>query len=111
MVHKISVLLGAAAVALGAGAGFADPFDNFRPETDRPVCASDSTCDQNRSAFGNGYSYGYQDGYAHRQRNDRSRPGAYDYGNHDRGSIRGSFYYISAAGGDSSNVTPATSRK
>jgi hypothetical protein len=95
MQTKTGILLGAAAIALGAGAGIADPFDNVRRDADRPVCASESTCGQNHTAFQNGYSYGYEDGIAHRQRNDRNGAGAKDDSEHDRGAVRGSYYWIS----------------
>jgi hypothetical protein len=95
MLHKMSILIGAAAVALGAGAGFADPFDTDRSVNDRPVCSSDSSCDQNRTAFGNGYRYGYDNGLAHRPRDDRA--GAFEFGSPNHSSIGGSYYYISAA--------------
>jgi hypothetical protein len=94
MLNKMSVLIGAAAVALGAGAGFADPFDTNRTVADSPpVCASDSTCDQNHTAFGNGYSYGYSDGYARRKQNKNA--GTYDDGSRGR-APRGAYYYIGA---------------
>jgi hypothetical protein len=100
MLNKMSVLIGAAAVAIGAGAGFADPFDTNRTVAESPpICASDSTCEQNRSAFGNGYKYGYSDGYAHRKQNSNNA-GMYDDGSHDRGSNRGAYYYIGTVPGD-----------
>lgn len=97
MQNKTSMLLGAAAIALGAGAGAADPFDANRPDTDQPVCTSNSTCDQNHTTFQNGYSYGYEDGIAHRQRDDRDRNGGGVKENfdRDRGAARGSYYLIS----------------
>jgi hypothetical protein len=95
MLNKMSVLIGAAAVAIGAGAGFADPFDTNRTVADTPpICASDSTCDQNRSAFGNGYNYGYSDGYRRKPNNNNS--GTYDDGSRDHGP-KGAYYYIGAA--------------
>lgn len=97
MKTKTMMLFAAAAIALGAGAGFADPFDSApRHETDRAVvCASGSTCDQIGTAFQNGYSNGYRDGISRRQRNDRNGAGIKDNFDHDRGAVRGSYYLIS----------------
>lgn len=91
---KTSILFGAAAIALGVGAGIADPFDTTRSDADRPVCTSNSACGQNHTAFQNGYSYGYEDGIAHRQRTDRNGAGVKDDSDHDRGAVRGSYYWI-----------------
>jgi len=93
--NKMNMLLGAAAVALGAGAGAADPFDTARHETSWPVCTSNSTCDQNHTAFQNGYSNGYRDGIRLRQRNDRNGAGVKDNFDNDRGAVQGSYYLIS----------------
>ena len=93
---KTSMLFGAAAIALGVGVGIADPFDTNGPDTDRPVCTSNSICGQNHTAFQNGYSYGYEDGIAHRPRSDRNGgAGVKDDGDHDRGAAQGSYYLIS----------------
>ena len=93
--NKMNLLLGAAAIALGAGAGFADPFDTDRPDTNRPVCTSNFNCEQDHTAFQNGYSNGYRDGIRLRQRNDRSGTGTKDNFDNDRGAAQGSYYLIS----------------
>jgi hypothetical protein len=94
MLNKMSTLLGAAAVALGAGAGIADPFDNAWHKADRNVCVSDSVCYPGGTAFQNGYSKGYRDGIRLRQRNDRRGAGVKDNFDRDRDVERGSYYLI-----------------
>ena len=107
MQNKTSMLLGAAAVALGAGVGIADPFDNVRHDPDRPVCTSDSSCDQNGTAFRNGYSYGYEDGIARRQQRGRNGAGVKDNDDPHR-VAQGSYYLINSSfnSGDSWNFRP-----
>jgi hypothetical protein len=94
MQNKISMLLGAAAVALGAGAGIADPFDNAWQKTEPSLCVSASACYQGGTAFQNGYSNGYRDGIILRQRIDRSGAGAKDNSDRDRDVGRGSYHLI-----------------
>ena len=65
MLNKMSILLAAtAAVALSAGAAIAQP-DRNGPNM------SVTVGDPGQSVYyGNGYNYGYDDGYARRERND-----------------------------------------
>ena len=68
MLNKMSILLAAtAAVALSAGAAIAQP-DRNGPNM------SVTVGDPGQSVYyGNGYNYGYDDGYARRERNDHYR--------------------------------------
>lgn len=71
MLNKMNILLAAtAAVVLSAGAAFADPYDRH----DNAPNFSVSVGDQGQAGYyGNGYNYGYDDGYARRERNARYR--------------------------------------
>jgi surface antigen len=83
MLNKTSLLLAAAAVALGAGVAFAGPNDqNGR---------YDQGQSSEQAAYGNGYSNGYEDGYARHQRDDRFRPDRYSRA--DYRYERGDYYY------------------
>ncbi|NIJ47935.1 RT0821/Lpp0805 family surface protein [Rhizomicrobium electricum] len=69
------------------------------------VCAGTATAqdgrgDRNQPSYGNGYNYGYDDGYARRDRNDRYRPDPY---RRDVGYKQGAYYY----GRDCSNNAAA----
>jgi surface antigen len=86
MLNKMSMLLATAAIVLGAGAASADPYDHNQQNNDQQRSVSD----QNQPTYGNGYNYGYDDGYARRDRNDRYRADAY------RAPVqydRGAYYY------------------
>ena len=80
MLNKMSMLLATAAIILGAGAANADPYDyNQAPGND-----------QSRATYTNGYNYGYDDGNARRDRDDRYRSDAY---RHEVRYERGAYYY------------------
>lgn len=83
MSKRMSLLLAAMAIMLGAGAAAAQ---------------SENRSDHNQSNYGDGYNYGYDDGHARRDRDDRYRPGPYR-----RVYERGTIYY----GRDCNNETAA----
>ena len=73
MLNKTSILLGAAAVfALSAGAASADPYDH-RDNGGMSVTVTDP----GQQGYGNGYNYGYDDGYARRNRDAHYRSDMY----------------------------------
>lgn len=106
-----SLLLAAAVVALGATTAYADPNDhssdnrNDQQMSDRQMSDQQTAdrrmtdrqrsdrqmSDTDHTGYGNGYNYGYDDGYARRDRNDRYRSDVY----HTRQSNyqRGAYYY------------------
>ena len=87
MLNKMSMLLATAAVVLGGGAANAGPYDQSNgPNSSVPQ----ATSDQAQPAYGNGYNYGYDDGYARRDRNDRYRSDPY---RHETRYERGAYYY------------------
>jgi surface antigen len=99
MLNKMSMLLATAAVMLGAGAANADPYDQSNgPNSSAPQV----TGDQAQPAYGNGYNYGYDDGYARRERNDQYRADSY---RHEVRYDRGAYYYGSDC---SDNNAPGT---
>ena len=71
MLNKMNILLAAtAAIALSAGVASAQPYARY----DDGPSMSVRVGDPGQSAYyGNGYNYGYDDGYARRERNDRFR--------------------------------------
>lgn len=79
------MLLATVAIVFGTGAANAQSNDRN---------------DQNQPTYGNGYNYGYDDGYARRDRNDRYRADPY---RHETRYERGAFYY----GNDCSNNAAA----
>ena len=82
MLNKMSMLLATAAAVLCVGTASADPYNQGPANNDQRA-----TGDQNQPAYGSGYNYGYDDGYAHRDRNDRYRPEEYRHQVHyDRGA-------------------------
>jgi surface antigen len=95
MLNKMSMLLATAAVVLGAGAANADPYDHNSQNNDQYNANPAVSSDQNQATFTNGYNYGYDDGNAHRDRNDRYRPDAY---RHEVRYERGAYYYGSDCG-------------
>jgi surface antigen len=87
MLNKMSMLLATAAVVLGVGAANAGPYDQSNgPNSSVPQ----ATSDQAQPAYGNGYNYGYDDGYARRERNDQYRADSY---RHEVRYDRGAYYY------------------
>ncbi len=90
MLNKMSMLLATAAVVLGAGAAFADPYDDNQQNNGQYRSGPMAGDDQNQPTYGNGYNYGYDDGYARRDRNDRYRSDAY---RHEARYDRGAYYY------------------
>lgn len=89
MLNRMSLLLATAVIVCGTGSAYADPNDR-NDRNDR----SDRN-EQAQPTYGNGYNYGYDDGYARRDRNDRYRPDPY---RHDTGYERGAYYYGSDCG-------------
>ena len=92
MLNKTSLLLAAAVVALSAGTAVAQ--DDNRNHHD--YRGGSTMTDPNQPTYGNGYNYGYDDGYARRERDDRFRSDPWhaqggDRG--DRGYQRGAYYY------------------
>jgi surface antigen len=87
MLNRMSMLLATAALALGAGTANAEPYDRN---------------DQNQPTYGNGYNYGYDDGYARRDRNDRYRTDPY---RHETRYERGAYYYGSDCSGNTAAGT------
>lgn len=72
MLNKTSILLGAAAIfALSAGAASADLSDHSN------AGMSVTVTDPNQQGYGNGYNYGYDDGYARRNRDAHYRSDMY----------------------------------
>jgi surface antigen len=94
MLNKMSMLLATAAVVFGAGVANADPYDQNQQRNDQAPYAAN---DQNQPAYGNGYNYGYDDGYARRDRNDRYRNDAY---RHEPRYERGAYFYGSDCTGN-----------
>ncbi len=97
MLNKTSMLLAVSVVALGAGAAHAD--DGNRNHQDNPAAVT-MPGEPNQPVYGNGYNYGYDDGYARRERDDRYRAdawrahdGDHGYQHGDRGYQRGAYYY------------------
>ena len=92
MLNKTSMLLAAAVVALSAGAASAQNDYRYHHDDRGDVTRNDP----NQPTYGNGYNYGYDDGYARRERDDRFRSDPWhaqggDRG--DRGYQRGAYYY------------------
>jgi hypothetical protein len=73
MLNKMNILLAATAVvALSAGAASADPYDHHDNHDNAGL--SVTVGDPGQSAYyGNGYNYGYDDGYARRERDAHYR--------------------------------------
>jgi len=90
MLNRTSMLLAASIVALSAGAACADD-GNYNRHAGQD--GATMTGDANQPVYGNGYNYGYDDGYARRERNDRYRNDAWHAQNGDRGYQRGAYYY------------------
>ena len=88
MLNKTSMLLAAAVVALSAGAALADNGDRH---DDRDGITTSGQPDQ--PSYGNGYNYGYDDGYARRQRDDHFRSTPWRAQDVERGYERGAYYY------------------
>ena len=95
MLNKTSMLLAAAVVALSAGVASAEDGNDNYHHSDRG--GSNAMGDPNQQpTYSSGYNYGYDDGYARRDRDDRYRADAWrpphsDRG--DRGYQRGAYYY------------------
>lgn len=104
MLNKTSLLLASALVAIGAGAANADPYDQGRHDNDRNGSNPYAASDQDHTYYGNGYNYGYDDGYAHRERNDHYRSDAYRSAS-DRSYARGAYYYGNDCNGNTATGT------
>jgi surface antigen len=94
MLNKMSMLLATAMVVFGASAANADPYDHNQP--------NNGPNDQNQPNYGSGYNYGYDDGYARRDRNDRYRPDPY---RHEAHYDRGAYYYGNDCGNNAATGT------
>ena len=99
MLNRMSTLLATAAIMLGAGAANAQPYDRDQSNNGQ---FGPAVSDQNQPTYGNGYNYGYDDGYARRDRNDRYRTDPY---RHETRYERGSYYYGSDCGGNNAAGT------
>jgi len=95
------MLLATAAIVISAGAANADPYDRNQPNNGHNNSSPSDRADrgdrdnQNQPNYGNGYNYGYDDGYARRDRNDRYRSDPY---RHETRYERGAYYYGSDCG-------------
>jgi opacity protein-like surface antigen len=75
MLYGMSILLGATtAVALSASAALADPQDQHDRGNNPPAAVA---IDGGQAGYGNGYNYGYDDGYARRGRDAHYRSDMY----------------------------------
>ena len=90
MLKKMSLLLATTAIVLGVGAACADPYDHNRQNNGQYDSNQNANGDQNQPTYGNGYNRGYDDGSAHRDRNDNYRSDAY---RHEAQYDRGASYY------------------
>ena len=108
MLNKTSMLLAAAVVALSAGAASADD-GNGNYHRNQSGMGNNPVSDPNQPTYGNGYNYGYDDGYARRERNDRYRADAWRAQGDDRGGNggyqRGAYYYGSDCGSNAATGT------
>lgn len=88
------MLLATAAIVFGTGAANADPYDHDQQNSGRNNSGwndrDNDRADPNQPYYGNGYNYGYDDGYARRDRNDRYRSDPY---RHETRYERGTYYY------------------
>jgi surface antigen len=103
----MSTLLATAAIMLGASAANAQPYDRNQPNNDQYRngqynSAPNDRADPNQPYYGNGYNYGYDDGYARRDRNDRYRSDPY---RHETRYDRGAYYYGSDCGSNNATGT------
>lgn len=102
MLRRSTLLLAAAVVALSAGAASADSQD--RHQNDYQYGSGQRT-DSGMSAYQNGYNFGYDDGDAHRDRNDRYRADNYRFQHHGHGYDRGAYFYGNDCSGDTATGT------
>lgn len=95
------MLLAGAAIVFSAGSAMAAPNDNDRQNNRQYNSGHNDRNnqnqrngwvrgDQNQPIYGNGYNYGYDDGYARRNRNDRYRSDPY---RQETRYDRGTHYY------------------
>lgn len=94
------MLLAGAAIIFSAGAANADPYDQNRQDNgqynqrdrgdQRDGSGWRDRNNQGQPTYGNGYNYGYDDGYARRERNDRYRSDPY---RRETRYDRGTHYY------------------
>jgi len=91
------MLLVTAAVAFVAGAANADPYQQNDSQYN---FAQTAHSDEDKPDYGNNYNYGYDDGMAHRERDDHYRSHSY---RHEARYDRGADYY-----GSDCNDTNAT---
>ena len=87
------MLLATVAVVFGAGTANADPYDHDQQNNGQYGPGPNDRGEQNQPNYGNGYNYGYDDGYARRDRNDRYRPAPYRHEIRDTRYERGAYYY------------------
>jgi surface antigen len=101
MLNRMSLLLASAAILFGAGAANADPYDHNQQNNGQYNSGSSERGDQSQPTYGNGYNYGYDDGAARRDRNDRYRPEPY---RHETRYDRGTHYYGSDCGNNATGT-------
>jgi len=102
MLNRMSILLATVAIVFSAGAANADPYDHNQPNNGQQNAGPNDRGDPNQPNYGNGYNYGYDDGYARRDRNDRYRSAPY---RHDVRYERGAYYYGSDCGNNNAAGT------
>jgi len=108
MLNRMSILLATAAIVVGAGFASAAPADHNQSRDEMNNARSDDRGDRDRKNdpnqpnYGNGYNYGYDDGVAKRDRNDRYRSEPY---RHETRYDRGAYYYGSDCGNNNAAGT------
>ena len=106
MLNKSSMLLAGAIVALSGSVASADPGDyNHQPNNSQFGSSPYQGNDRGHSAYANGYNYGYDDGFARRNRNDNYRADAYRIRSQSHGYERGAYYYGSDCTNDAAAGT------
>src|SRR6185437_11882685 len=106
MLNESSMLLAGAIVALSGSVASADPGDyNHQPNNSQFGSSPYQGNDRGHSAYANGYNYGYDDGYARRNRNDNYRADAYRIRGQSHGYERGAYYYGSDCTNDAAAGT------
>lgn len=96
------MLLATTAFVFAAGASYADPYDYNRQTSGQNSAGPNDRNNQNEPNYGNGYNYGYDDGYARRDRNDHYRSDPY---RHEVRYERGAYYYGSDCGNNAAAGT------
>jgi surface antigen len=106
MLNKSSILLAGVIVALSGSVANADPGGyNHQSGNNQYGPGSYQGDDRDHSAYANGYNYGYDDGYARRNRNDSYRADVYRIRGQSHGYERGAYYYGSDCNGEAAAGT------